>query len=223
METINIDLAKSNQDLFTTSTLPHENYSYGLENAWSTNNNQGVIKHNQIVFIDSTVGDYQTLIDNLAQPTEVVILDSQRDGIIQITESLQQYDDLNAIHIASHGDIGELSLGNSKLNQNTLKNYADDLISWRDSIAEHGDLLLYGCNVGGDISGVEFVEDLSQYTAADILASTDLTGSNDLGGDWDLEFAVGDINTNLAFKEEVIENYEYVLNDFFNNPHSAAP
>ena len=217
METINLDLAKSNQDLLNTSTAPYENYSYGLENVLSTNNNQEAIQHEQILFIDSTVRDYQKLINNLAQPTEVIVLDSQRDGIVQITESLQQYDDLNAIHIVSHGDIGELSLGNSKLNQNTLNNYADDLINWGNSIGDRGDILLYGCNVGGDISGAKFVENLAQYTTADILASTDLTGSTHLGGDWDLEFAVGDINTNLAFKAEITQDYQYVLNDFFNN------
>ncbi len=51
----------------------------------------------------------------MIQPTEVVILNPQDDGIVQITESLKQHNDLDEIHIVSHGDIGELSLGNSKL------------------------------------------------------------------------------------------------------------
>ena len=181
---------------------PQENNSYGLE-----------ITYNQILFIDSTVEDYQTLIDNLAQPAEVVVLDPQRDGIVQITESLKQHNDLDGIHIISHGDIGELSLGNSKLNQNTLSNYGDELTSWADSLANHGDILLYGCNVAADVAGAEFVKDLSQYTTADILASNNLTGSIELGGDWDLEYAVGDIEAELAFNIQVNQNYTQVLND----------
>ncbi|MEM7593193.1 MAG: DUF4347 domain-containing protein, partial [Cyanobacteria bacterium P01_A01_bin.83] len=50
----------------------------------------------QLLFIDSGVAEYQTLIDNLTELTEVIILDEQRDGIEQITESLQEYDDLAA-------------------------------------------------------------------------------------------------------------------------------
>lgn len=91
------------------------------------NNNQILIQSEQILFIDSTVEDYQSLIDNLAEPTEVVILDSERDGLIQITDSLSQYNSWDAVHIVSHGDVGQLFLGNTELNQNTLPEYADIL------------------------------------------------------------------------------------------------
>ena len=128
---------------------------------------------------------------------------------------MQQYDDLDAIHIVSHGNIGELSLGNTKLNQNTLDSYADNLISWRDSITDDGDILLYGCNVAANTVGKKFVEELSQYTAADVLASTDLTGSEDLEGDWDLEYATGDIEESLAFDVEIQSSYQHTLNEFF--------
>ena len=46
------------------------------------------------------------------------------------------------------------------------------------------------------------------------MASTDLTGSDQLGGDWDLEYAVGDIEAELAFNAEVNQNYTHILNDF---------
>ena len=137
---------------------------------------------------------------------------------------MQQYDDLDAIHIVSHGNIGELSLGNTKLNQNTLDSYADDLISWQDSIADDGDILLYGCNVAANTVGKEFVEELSQYTAADVLASTDLTGNEDLRGDWDLEYATGDIEESLAFDAEIKNGYQYILFglDSFSGSYSGA-
>ena len=124
---------------------------------------------------------------------------------------MQQYDDLDAIHIVSHGDVGELSLGSTKLNQNALNTYADNLVTWRDSIANNGDILLYGCSVAEGAVGEEFIEDLSQYTAADILASVDLTGSEDLGGDWDLEFATGDIEEDLAFNAEIKSSDRHII------------
>ena len=126
---------------------------------------------------------------------------------------MQQYDNLDAIHIVSHGDVGELSLGSTKLNQNTLNSYANGLITWRDSITDNGDILLYGCNVAEGAVGEEFVEDLSQYTAADVLASVDLTGSEDFGGDWDLEFATGNIEEDLAFDAEIKSSYQHTLVD----------
>ncbi|MEM8723512.1 MAG: DUF4347 domain-containing protein [Cyanobacteria bacterium P01_G01_bin.39] len=186
MSTNNIELENLSQDLFNTASTPLENNSYDLA-AGFTLNNQAASSIEQLLFIDSKVAEYQTLINNLTELTEVIILDEQRDGILQITESLQEYDNLAAIHIASHGDVGQLSLGNSKLNQDNLNYYRDSLISWSGSMTGNADILLYGCNVAGDPTGREFVESLSQYTQADILASTDLTGSADLGGDWDLE------------------------------------
>ena len=39
-----------------------------------------------IVFIDSRVTDYQTLIASLATPAEVFILDAQSDGLAQMAD-----------------------------------------------------------------------------------------------------------------------------------------
>ena len=54
-----------------------------------------------IVFIDSRVTDYQTLIDNLAQPAEVFILDAGLNGLDQILARLQGRADIDALHTSS--------------------------------------------------------------------------------------------------------------------------
>ncbi|MEM8718332.1 MAG: DUF4347 domain-containing protein [Cyanobacteria bacterium P01_G01_bin.39] len=213
MSTNNLELSNLSQDLFNTASTPLSNNNYDLA-AEFTLNNQAVDSTEQLLFIDSKIAEYQTLIDNLTELTEVIILDEQRDGIEQITESLQQYDDLAAVHIASHGSVGQLSLGNSKLNQDNLNSYQDSVTNWADALIETGDILLYGCNVAADPTGTEFIDSLSQYTQADILASTDLTGSADLNGDWDLEYATGEIDAQLAWSAENNQNYQHVLNDF---------
>ena len=102
-------------------------------------------------------------------------------------------------------------MGNSKLNSNNLYEYDDLLSSWNNYLKEDGDILLYGCNVGAGASGKEFVESFSQYTTADISASTDLTGSPDLGGDWDLEYATGDIEAGLGFDAGIEDSYQHTL------------
>ena len=198
---------------------PQENTNSGLDSKLLNNNNPGSSQSNELLFIDSAIENYQTLIDNLVEQTEVIILDSRHDGIVQIINSLEQYDSLDAVHIVSHGDVGELSLGNTKLNQANLENYTDDLLNWGNSLTENADILLYGCNAAKDLAGAEFVNDFSDYTKADVAASIDLTGSKNLGGNWNLEYALGNIEADLAFDTQVDRDYEYVLDSLIiNNP-----
>ncbi len=44
-----------------------------------------------IVFIDPNIDDYETLKAGVKPGLEVVLLDSSRDGIVQITEVLKTY------------------------------------------------------------------------------------------------------------------------------------
>lgn len=210
METINLDLATIDQD--KTQSFASNANEYDLDfNSF----NSSASSSSQILFIDSAVDDYQQLIDNLTQPTEVVVLDSNYDGIFQITESLSQYQDaqFEAIHIVSHGDVGELFLGNTQLDRNNLGSYEELLGNWGNSLDANADILLYGCNVGADLAGAEFVQDLSEYTQADIKASVDLTGSDSLGGDWDLEYEIGNVEAKAIFSAENLGHYDHSLND----------
>ena len=84
-------------------------------------------------------------------------------------------------------------------------------MGWGNSIEADGDIILYGCEVAKDLAGAEFVKDLSEYTQADILASTDTTGSETLGGDWDLEYAIGKIEAESIFNTEIKNDYSSIL------------
>jgi len=64
--------------------------------------------HQSIVFIDSQVADYQTLINELPAGIEVHILDSASDGLMQIAAHLQQRSGLNSLHLISHGEPGAI-------------------------------------------------------------------------------------------------------------------
>ena len=97
----------------------------------------------RLLFIDSAVEDYQSLINNLVEPTEVIVLDPQKDGISQISQTLDRYDSLDEIHIVSHGNNGELFLGNTTLDRDSLTDYQEELNSWGDSLEENGDIFLY--------------------------------------------------------------------------------
>ncbi|MBD2342645.1 choice-of-anchor Y domain-containing protein [Anabaena subtropica] len=166
-----------------------------------------------ILFVDPTVPDYQSLIQGLSADTQLVILDPQKDGVLQITEALKS-GIFDTVHIVSHGTEGNLQLGTTQLNSATLPSYSNLLGQWSNHLIPGADILLYGCKVAQGDAGKNFVQQLHQVTDADIAASDDATGSVVLGGDWNLEYSTGTITAPLAFQIGVMEAYNSVLAPF---------
>ena len=135
-----------------------------------------------IVFIDSSVSDYQTLQAGIIEGVKTVIISPEQDGIEQVSQILQQHPHITTIHILSHGAPGCLYLGNSQLNLTNIHNYTQQLQQWQPQ-----NILLYGCNVAAGDAGEEFIHKLHQITTATISASTTKTGNAALGGNWQLE------------------------------------
>ena len=140
-----------------------------------------------IVFIDSRVTDYQTLIDGLTEPTEVFILEGQSDRLAQMASRLQGRSGIDALHIISHGSQGALYSGSTVLDSGNLVAYGSQLTNLGSSLTDKGDILLYGCNVAQGDAGVQFIHQLAELTGADVAASTNVTGSVEMGADWLLE------------------------------------
>ena len=106
-----------------------------------------VSNRREIVFVDTGVEDYQTLIAGLDPSAEVVLLDATRDGVEQIAEALAGRSDIDAIHIVSHGDQAELQLGTARLTMDSMNGkYADELATIGQALTENGDILIYGCH-----------------------------------------------------------------------------
>ncbi|WP_017297409.1 DUF4347 domain-containing protein [Nodosilinea nodulosa] len=169
----------------------------------------------QIAFVDRAVDNVETLTAGI-QAAEVVLLDPNQDGIRQITETLKGRQGLTGVHIISHGNVGSVFLGNAQLTSDTLATYTDQLQSWADSLTPTGDLLFYGCNVAAGADGQALIQQLSQLTGADVAASTDLTGQPSQKGDWELEYTVGSIETDLAIDATTRQNYDGLLDTTVN-------
>ncbi|MEG5014852.1 DUF4347 domain-containing protein, partial [Microcoleus sp. B4-C2] len=165
-----------------------------------------------ILFIDAKIADYQTLAAGVEAGTEVIILDATKDGISQITEELANRHAISGVHIVSHGAPGCVYLGNAQLSLNTLSKYAQQLKQWfvADERASSS-LFLYGCQVAAGDAGTEFIAKLRTLIGANIAASANLTGNAALGGDWELEVALGEGKFASAFTPEVMANYASVL------------
>jgi Domain of unknown function (DUF4347)/Domain of unknown function (DUF4082) len=167
-----------------------------------------------IAFVDSRVSDAMTLMSELEADVKV-LLDPSRDGIAQITETLGHYQDLTSIDIISHGNVAQLQLGNSFLNAKSLQQYAHNLQQWQASLTPDADILFYGCNVAAGDLGLAFIKEISTLTGADVAASTDLTGNSALGGNWNLEYATGSIETENPLTDSQINSYQGLLASVF--------
>ncbi|NEQ48279.1 MAG: DUF4347 domain-containing protein [Leptolyngbya sp. SIOISBB] len=169
------------------------------------------VNHSSLVVIDAAVNDFEALAASVSG-AEVVILDAEQDGIQQITAHLGQYESLASLHIISHGAPGQLQLGSTMLREDTLSQYTDALTRWRGALNDEADILLYGCHIASTGTGQTFVAQLQQLTQADIAASTNLTGNAEIGGDWQLEYTQGQIETPVALSASALADYTATLN-----------
>ncbi len=165
----------------------------------------------EIVFIDTAVADYQSLVAGVKPGIATVILDSNQGGIAQISEYLAGCQEVSALHVICHGSPGSLQLGTAQLSLDTLNAYVSQLQKWAESLSAKAEILLYGCSVAAGSRGQAFVEQISRLTGAKIAASTTLTGRADLGGDWQVQATTGEIEIALAIQPETLKNYAFTL------------
>jgi hypothetical protein len=173
-----------------------------------------------LVFIDSSLSSYHTLAAATLPGKEVIVLDPTLDGVAQITAALADRANISSLHIVSHGFQGQLQLANSQLSLDSLAGYSSQLQQWGQSLTSDADILLYGCSLAGNADGLNLIEQIGQLTGADVAASTNLTGSATLGGDWNFEVQTGSIESALAFSSSALQAYQGVLGltgEYFDN------
>ena len=162
------------------------------------------IARHELVFVDSRVTGYEALLGDLqsqandGRQLDVILLNSNRDGLRQVAEAMADVRNVDAIHFVSHGNSVAVQLGSTWLSVVNLNQYADELTTIGDSLSEGGDLLFYGCDVAQSDAGQRLLDGLASSCDCDVAASSDLTGHALLGGDWELEHRVGEIETRLA-------------------------
>ncbi len=151
-----------------------------------------VTAEKKLVVVNSSVADAGKIVNDLnPDEYEVLYLTKGRDALDEINAYLDEHADTkySALHIVSHGNDGYFTLNGEKIDNSTL-NPAD----WKN-IGEHltdgADILLYGCDTAKSENGKALVNQIASLTGADVTASTDATGKS---GNWDLEYASGEIN-----------------------------
>lgn len=178
------------------------------------------VQRNEIVFIDAAVPDAAALVADLqaqraaGRRVEIVAIAAGQDGIDVIGKALANRHDLAAVHVLAHGADGQVQLGNATLDEAALMQRAGQVAAWATALAPDADLLLYGCDVAQTAHGERFVRDLAALTGADVAASDDLTGAASRGGDWALEYRVGQIAAPTALSALEQARWQGVLATF---------
>ncbi|MCG8568397.1 MAG: DUF4347 domain-containing protein, partial [Desulfobacterales bacterium] len=165
-----------------------------------------------VAVIDTGVEDHEILSQAARDAgLDVILISGSENSLETLAQTLSNMGTIDSLHILSHGSQGEFRLGNALLSQETLNQYSQSLAAIGSALASDGDILLYGCEVGQTQEGMDFIEELAIKTDADIAASDDLTGTNNLGGDWELEVHVGNIETEPAFDAKSTKDFFHVL------------
>ena len=178
------------------------------------NDTANAIQH-ELVVIDASLHDLQTLVDSFLQQEnagrdfDFYFLDNQRDGLEQIRESLDGHQQYAAIHLVTHAAEGMIQIGGSWLDTVTIVQHGESIAAWSESLTHDADILIYGCNVAGEAEGQTLASDLAALTGADIAMSDGWSGAARFQGDWDLEFQVGSIETAIGIQADV--NWDYRL------------
>ena len=165
----------------------------------------GIVSSSELIVVDTSLEGYETLVNDIllasdsSRNFEIVYIDENEDGIEKLTGIFANRQGLDAVHLVTHGADGELELGSSTLDIETLNESESVISQWRFALDRDADFLIYGCNVAETESGEDFVQRFSDIVETDVAASADLTGHAELGGDWDFEFQVGQIEATAAF------------------------
>ena len=172
----------------------------------------------ELIVIDNSVDDADWIAEQLRAENKsnrvIVFLDTDKSGIEQISGTLEQYDNVSALHIFSHGEDAELLLGNERVGITELMINAQQISGWAASLTDGADILLYGCDLTSSENGVEFATLLGQLTQADIAASNNLTSGYGGQGDWTLEHRTGSVEADTQLAGRMLNDYEGELATF---------
>ncbi|WP_204104190.1 MULTISPECIES: CHAT domain-containing protein, partial [Spirulina sp. CCY15215] len=164
-----------------------------------------------VIFIDSTVDNYQNLLYGGRSGTISIVINSDENGVAFIGDRLsfiaENTQPVEEVHIIAEGSTGNIWLGQDFVTLQNIDQYREQLQKWGESLTETADILLYSCLTALGTVGEDFINAIAAETGADVAASTNFTGHHNLGGDWVLESSTGNIEASLGLLPGVMDNY----------------
>ncbi|GAB1107706.1 MAG: tandem-95 repeat protein [Shewanella algae] len=145
--------------------------------------------------VDATISQYQTLLE---QASTTALTSRPITELTELNALMAQDKKYSGLHLITHGQSSEILLAGHKLAPRELANQLDQLL------LPGAPLYLYACNLAQDAKGKAFVDNLASILARPVLASTNATGNQRLGGDWQLEYSTSStMAARTLFSDEV--------------------
>jgi parallel beta-helix repeat protein len=168
--------------------------------AKNTSQRELVVIDERVDDIASLKADFQSQID-IGKAIDIVIVHSDEDAFAVISNQLQAIaqrgGEVSAIHLIAHGTDQQMQLGATDITKRSIAANESSIQAWSTTLTADADVLLYGCDFANSEAGKELVRELAALSQADVAASTNRTGATSQGGDWQLEYATGDIEANI--------------------------
>jgi len=120
-----------------------------------------LVDSSSLVVVDTTIANFESLIADLSEDTEVLLLDGAEDGLDQIAKHVEGREGITSIHILSNASAGDIQLGNSQITEALLSQQSEQISRIGESLDEEGSIRIYGCDTADDGSAhIGFVSEL---------------------------------------------------------------
>ncbi|MBP1676540.1 MAG: peroxidase, partial [Bacteroidetes bacterium] len=165
----------------------------------------------EIALIDPTLSDIDVIKEGIRSDVKIIYMDGSHSIFEAMSIAIEENAPVKSIHVITHGSNGALFTTTDFFDINSVKHNMSGVSGWKNKFSSDGQISLYGCNIAESESGKQFIRDLSNAAGVSVNASTNLTGSKDLGGDWELEFSTGNKASAATCFNSKIEQYKLTL------------
>ncbi len=168
--------ADSTQPTDRTATVNDLPPPIGIETA--DPNLTDALRRREVIFIDDAVEDAEQLLKSLrAERADVqwmiFQLDGNRNGIDQVSQSLNNLSGVNAIHLIVHDHGHGIRLGDTFLTLESASAYAGQIATWANALDLDADILIHGCDLADTTDGKTLVDSLEALCDCQVTASED--------------------------------------------------
>ncbi len=170
-----------------------------------------------VVLIDSQLADHDLLVRSAAQAEQIVIYDSQKESSLDVLSRMEvlaqsSEEPIQSLSILSHGAPGGFALGSDWISNQYLQQTNQTWSEVGALLSDDATIYIYGCNVAADVvQGQKLINTLADLTGADVAASVNDTGHALLGGDWQLEYTAGAVETSVLFSEDMQQDWLHLM------------
>jgi hypothetical protein len=148
----------------------------------------------EVILIDKSLGNYEDLVTASTGKGRLILVENSNGGFEALLEELRALRGVKNLHVLAHGSSGNLVLGGKQLNESNFGTHKAFWEALRNSFAsEQSQLFVYSCQLADGKTGQSFVNKLHEFLGVSVASSEDNTGAERKGGNWVLEYSVGDI------------------------------